>query len=76
MKDCEIFHYDLYRLKDKNELLEVNLFENLEKNISIIEWPEIIINNFIFNKYYLFEFEFIDINKRFIKIMHSEKIEL
>ena len=33
VKNFEIFHYDLYRLKDKNELQELDIFENLKKNM-------------------------------------------
>ena len=46
LKDYEIFHYDLYRINNKNELSEIGLFEFIEKNISIIEWPDIILKNF------------------------------
>ena len=69
----EICHYDLYRLTNKNELPEIGFFEELEKNISIIEWPNIILNNFDLSKYYLLQFEFIDFDKRLIRIMHSKK---
>lgn len=73
IKDYEIHHYDLYRLKSKSELIEINLFENLEKNISLIEWPEIILNNFDFQKHYLIKIKFISASKRYIKVTHSEK---
>lgn len=68
----EIYHYDFYRLTNKNELSEIGLFEELEKNILIIEWPDIILNNFDLSKYYLLQFEFVDYNKRLIKILHSK----
>ncbi|MBN8827803.1 MAG: tRNA (adenosine(37)-N6)-threonylcarbamoyltransferase complex ATPase subunit type 1 TsaE [Sphingobacteriia bacterium] len=38
----KIWHYDLYRLKDKREIRELLLLDFLEKDICIIEWPEII----------------------------------
>ncbi len=38
----ELSHYDLYRIKDKEELIEIGLYESLKNNITIIEWPEII----------------------------------
>ena len=65
----EIYHYDLFRLKNKNELSEIDFFENFEKNISIIEWPEIVINNFNLNNYHLINFTFINSNQR--KINYS-----
>ena len=37
-----ISHYDLYRIKDANELFELNIDEALSSHITIIEWPEII----------------------------------
>jgi len=63
----EIYHYDLYRLKNKKELFELGFFENFKKNISLIEWPEIIINDFNLTNYHLINLKFIDLNKRQIK---------
>ena len=37
-----ILHYDLYRLKNYNDILELGIFEKSENNIKIIEWPELI----------------------------------
>ena len=71
MMDYEISHYDLYRLINKSELLEIGFFEDIEKNISIIEWPDILIKNSVPTNYYLIEFNFVDIDKRFIKLQHS-----
>lgn len=36
-----IYHFDLYRLKNKNELYELDIENCFENGISIIEWPEI-----------------------------------
>lgn len=36
-----IFHFDLYRLKNKSELENIGLMECLENGICLIEWPEI-----------------------------------
>jgi tRNA threonylcarbamoyl adenosine modification protein YjeE len=44
LKDFIIKHYDLYRLKNEEEIKNVELFEIEEKNITLIEWPELIIN--------------------------------
>ena len=44
LKDFMIKHYDLYRLKNEEEIKNVELFEIEEKNITLIEWPELIIN--------------------------------
>ena len=42
IKDFTIEHYDLYRLKNEKEINNIGLFTNLEKNITIVEWPELI----------------------------------
>ena len=73
LRDCEIYHYDFYRLTEKTELTEIGIFEELERNISIIEWPDIILNNFRLRNYYLLEFQIIDLNKRLLKIFHTKK---
>ena len=37
-----IKHYDLFRLKDKSEIQNLNLFENNKNFITLIEWPQLI----------------------------------
>ena len=44
LKDFIIKHYDLYRLKNEEEIKNLELFELEEKNITLIEWPELIKN--------------------------------
>ena len=36
-----IYHYDLYRLKNSDELYELGIEDSLEDGVSLIEWPEI-----------------------------------
>ena len=36
-----ISHFDLYRLTDESELIEVGLQYAMENDITLIEWPEI-----------------------------------
>lgn len=39
----DIYHFDLYRLEDENEVYEAGLYENIGKNgVSIIEWPDLV----------------------------------
>tara|TARA_B110000438_G_C15164481_1_gene373243 strand:- start:32 stop:490 length:459 start_codon:yes stop_codon:yes gene_type:complete len=71
--DYEINHYDLYRLINESELLEIGFYEDIANNISIIEWPDILIKNSILTNYYLIEFDFIDLDNRAIKLQHSIK---
>ena len=76
--DVEVFiiqHYDLYRLKRSNETKNIGLFENQKEIVTLIEWPEKILNK-INNKIDLF-FEYgEDMDKRFlvIKGLSNEKL--
>ena len=40
----KIHHYDLYRLKNYKDILELGMFDNSKKHIKIVEWPELIEN--------------------------------
>ena len=42
IKEFTIKHFDLYRLKNDNDIKNIGLFENSEQNITLIEWPELI----------------------------------
>ena len=44
IKAFTIKHFDLYRLKNDNDIKNIGLYENLEQNITLIEWPELIKN--------------------------------
>lgn len=35
-----IHHYDLYRIKDPEEILELGWEESISDGITIVEWPE------------------------------------
>ena len=43
IKKIKINHYDLYRLNSADELKDLNLFNNESETITLIEWPQIII---------------------------------
>lgn len=66
-KSGKIVHIDLYRVKDINEINELGLFEYLDKNIVIIEWPEIILK-MIDVKYSLINITFINEKERKLSI--------
>ncbi|MGV0910826.1 tRNA (adenosine(37)-N6)-threonylcarbamoyltransferase complex ATPase subunit type 1 TsaE [Martelella sp. FOR1707] len=38
--DPPIWHFDLYRLSDPDELIELGIDEALEDGVSLIEWPD------------------------------------
>ena len=42
IKGIKILHYDLYRLKNYKDILELGMFDTSENHIKIIEWPELI----------------------------------
>ena len=44
IKKFTIKHFDLYRLKNDNDIKNIGLYENLEQSITLIEWPELIKN--------------------------------
>ena len=66
-KRGKIVHIDLYRVNDINEINELGLFEYLENNIVIIEWPEIILK-MIDIKYSLINITFINEKERKLSI--------
>lgn len=40
--NIELWHFDLYRLKDIDEIYELGIEDAFIKGVSLIEWPEII----------------------------------
>ncbi len=66
--DLTVKHYDLFRLKDKSELKNLDIFENNKSTITLIEWPQLI-NKEKFNKTIdlIFNYEN-ELNNRSIKI--------
>ena len=38
----KILHYDLYRLKNYNDISQLGMFETSKDHIKIVEWPELI----------------------------------
>ena len=42
INDIKINHYDLFRIKSVNEIKNLGLFQEIKKNIVLIEWPQII----------------------------------
>ena len=71
LKNFEVFHYDLYRLVDENELKELNINENLKENITLIEWPQMVISSSQINNYFFINLKIITPNERMIEITHT-----
>lgn len=38
--DLEIWHFDLYRIGDVDELEEIGWFEDIKNRLSLVEWPD------------------------------------
>ena len=73
IKSILIKHYDLYRVKNKKELYNLGIQENLKKQITFIEWPEIIKKMKIKNSINLmFEYNN-NFTKRYLKIISKNK---
>ena len=43
IKDIKILHYDLHRIKDSRDLINIGLLEEQNNSIILIEWPELVI---------------------------------
>ena len=69
LDDFSIKHYDLFRLKDKSELKNLDVFENSKNVITLIEWPQLI-NKKKLNKIIdlIFNYEN-ELNNRSVKIV-------
>lgn len=62
-----VHHFDLYRIKNVDELENIGFFDCLKNGISLIEWPEIA-KSFLKNNYLEINIEIIDDDKRLIII--------
>ena len=68
VNDLVIKHYDLFRLKDKSEITNLDLFEYNKNTITLIEWPQLI-NKKNFKKTIDFTFKYEnELNNRSVKI--------
>ena len=72
LNSTQIYHYDLYRVKSLKELEELDFFENLNNNITFIEWPEMLINLPLNKKHYLINLDMISETKRKINISFNQ----
>ena len=72
LNSSQIYHYDFYRIKNLKELEELDFFENLNNNITFIEWPEMLISLPLNKKYYLVNLDIISETIRKINISFNE----
>ena len=67
VNDFEIYHYDLYRISKTTELDDLNIFEEIHNSITLIEWPEIILNSMKNYNFYSLNLTIASENTRNIK---------
>ena len=68
-----IKHYDLYRIKNKKELNNLGIQENLKDQITLVEWPEMVKKIKIKNSINL-EFEYKkNYTERYLSIISKNK---
>ena len=70
LNEIEIVHLDLYRLKNKEELENLAIFEDISNKILLIEWPEILKEKPVSTIDLYFKYDE-DLNSRFL-ILPSE----
>ena len=68
LRSYEIYHYDFYRIKNITEIEELDFFENINRSITLIEWPEILIDLPFKKKHYRINLDFYSETERVINI--------
>jgi tRNA threonylcarbamoyladenosine biosynthesis protein TsaE len=63
----KVHHYDLYRVKNNEDILELGMFENSKNLITIVEWPELIESK---------PKDRIDIFLKYSKLTNSRKVKI
>ena len=74
IKNLDIYHYDLYRVKDKEELQNLGQINENSNALVFVEWPELLKKNILNYIGLHFEYED-DLNKRSI-IIHAKNKKL
>jgi tRNA threonylcarbamoyl adenosine modification protein YjeE len=75
IKEFTIKHFDLYRLKNDNDVKNIGLYEDLEQSITLIEWPELIKNKPQNRLDLFFEYEE-DYNERSLIIKSNGRLKI
>lgn len=72
--DIKVLHYDLYRIKNIEELYEIGFEDFLEESITLVEWPEIAESVITGNRISI-KLEFATKNSRTLKISGYNKFK-
>ena len=67
LNNFEIHHYDLYRVSKSRDLDHLNIFEELNNSITLVEWPEIILDSLKNYNYFSIKFDILDEHIRNLK---------
>ena len=67
LSNFEIYHYDLYRVSKSSELINLDIFEELNNSITLIEWPRTILDALQNYNYFSIHFNILDENTRSLK---------
>ena len=67
LSNFEIYHYDLYRVSRDSDLIHLNIFEELNNSITLVEWPENILDSLQNYNYFSINFDILDENTRGLK---------
>ena len=67
LNNFEIYHYDLYRVSKSSELINLNIFEELNNSITLVEWPGILLDSLQNYNYFSIHFDILDENMRSLK---------
>ena len=67
LSNFEIYHYDLYRVSKDSELIHLNIFEELNNSITLVEWPENILDSLQNYNYFYIHFDILNENTRSLK---------
>ena len=75
INEIVINHYDLFKIKDPKELYNIGIFEDNSEMVTLVEWPEIIINKpkKIIELYFSYEDDF---QRRYIEIFSEYRKEI
>ena len=65
--NIKVLHYDLYRLKNYQDISQLGMFETAKNYIKIVEWPELIESK---------PQDRIDIKFNYSKLMDSRKVKV
>jgi tRNA threonylcarbamoyladenosine biosynthesis protein TsaE len=66
-ENLDIYHFDLYRIKNDQELDNIGFYDLLKNGIILIEWPEIA-KNYLKQDFINIDFQILDNNQRILTI--------